>query len=83
MSLLPHLSVVAECSRSSFAFVSISSVQVRIFLLPAMPTRVATGKSRLMRAGFHIGTHRKLKVASLKYLLGLQHFVILIHESNV
>jgi hypothetical protein len=44
---------LAECSRSSFALV-VFCVQVRsCFLLPMMPTRVDSGKSKLMRDGFH------------------------------
>jgi hypothetical protein len=49
---------LAERSRSSFAFVPISYVHVRIFLLPVMPTRAVSGKSKSMRVGFHTGTRR-------------------------
>jgi hypothetical protein len=34
-------------------------VQVRIFLFLLMLMRAASGKSRMMRARFHIGTHRR------------------------
>jgi hypothetical protein len=34
---------LAERCRSSFTFVSISYVHMRIFLLPVMPTRAASG----------------------------------------
>jgi hypothetical protein len=48
---------LAEHSRSSCTFVSISCVQVRIFLLLTMPTRAVSERSRPMRAGFPTGTH--------------------------
>jgi hypothetical protein len=49
---------LAEHSRLSFALV-ISCVQVRIyFLLPAMPTRVVSGRSKPVRVGPHTGIHR-------------------------
>jgi hypothetical protein len=49
---------LAERSRSSFALV-VFCVQVRnCFLLPAMPTRAVSGKSKLMRAGLRTGTLR-------------------------
>jgi hypothetical protein len=51
-----------EHSRSSFAFVSIFYVQVRIFLLSMMPMRATNGKSRLMRAGFRTRTRRRRSV---------------------
>jgi hypothetical protein len=44
---------LAERNHSSFAL-AIFYVQVRnCFLLPAMPTRVASGKSKPMRVGLH------------------------------
>jgi hypothetical protein len=53
----PWISLV-ECSRSSFALV-VFCVQVRnCFLLPAMPTRVVSGKSKPMRDGLRIGILR-------------------------
>jgi hypothetical protein len=53
-----HIGALAECSYSSFALV-VSCVQVRIFfLLPAMPTRNASGRSKRMRVGCHSGIHR-------------------------
>jgi hypothetical protein len=49
---------LAEHSRSSFALV-VFYVQVRrCFLLPAMPMRVVSGKSKPMRAGLHNGILR-------------------------
>jgi hypothetical protein len=59
---------LAVRSLSSFTFFSISCVQVRIFLLPPMPMSDASGKSRLMRAGFHTMTQR-LRVAEEGILL--------------
>jgi hypothetical protein len=53
----PWISLV-ERSRSSFALV-VFCVQVRnYFLLPAMPTRVVSGKSKLMRDGLCTGILR-------------------------
>jgi hypothetical protein len=49
---------LAERSRSSFALFA-SYVQVRIcFLLPAMPMRAVSGRSKLMRVGRRTGTLR-------------------------
>jgi hypothetical protein len=49
---------LAERSRSSFALV-VSYVQVRIyFLLPAIPTRVVSGRSKPIRVGLHTGILR-------------------------
>jgi hypothetical protein len=49
---------LVEHSLSSFALV-VSYVQVRsCFLLPVMPTRVASGRSKLMRVLHHIGILR-------------------------
>jgi hypothetical protein len=49
---------LAERSRSSFAL-AIFCVQVRnCFLLPAMPTRVASGKSKPPRVGLRTGIPR-------------------------
>jgi hypothetical protein len=53
-----HIGALAECSYSSFALV-VSCVQVRIFfLLPVMPTRNDSGRSKQMRVGCHTGIHR-------------------------
>jgi hypothetical protein len=47
---------LAKRSRSSFALV-VFCVQVRnCFLLPAMPTRVVSGKSKPMKVGLCTGT---------------------------
>jgi hypothetical protein len=55
--LSPWISL-AERSRSSFALV-VFYVQVRnCYLLPTMPTRVVSGKFKLMRVGLHTGTLR-------------------------
>jgi hypothetical protein len=49
---------LAEHSGSSFALV-VFCVQVRnCFLLPVMPMRVVSGKSKLMRDGLRTGTLR-------------------------
>jgi hypothetical protein len=49
---------LAERSHSSFALI-VFSVQVRkCFLLLAMPTRVVSGKSKLMRVGLRTGILR-------------------------
>jgi hypothetical protein len=49
---------LAERGRSSFALV-VSCVQVRIcFLLPAMPMRVVSGRSKPVRVGPRTGIHR-------------------------
>jgi hypothetical protein len=49
---------LAKCSRLSFALV-VFCVQVRnCFLLPAMPTRVVSGKSKPMRDGLRTGILR-------------------------
>jgi hypothetical protein len=61
---------LAECSRSSFTFISIFCVKVSIFLLPAMPMRAASGKFRLMRVRFCTGTHRCRSVDEGHSLLG-------------
>jgi hypothetical protein len=61
---------LAERSRSNFAFVSIFFVQVRIFLLSAMPMRVASGKFRPTRAGFCTGTRMHRLVDEGHSLLG-------------
>jgi hypothetical protein len=45
-------------------------VQVRIFLLPAMPMRVGSRRSRLMMAGFYTGTHRCRSFEEAHSLLG-------------
>jgi hypothetical protein len=46
-------------------------VQVRIFpLLPAMPTRAGSGRSRPMRARFPTGTRRCRSVEEAHSLLG-------------
>jgi hypothetical protein len=50
------LSVVAQA-----LLLYIYYLQVRIFPFSAMPMRAASGKSRLTRAGFHTGTHRRLE----------------------
>jgi hypothetical protein len=50
---------VAKHSRSSFALVVVSGVQVRIFLLrPVALMRATSERSRPMRAWFPTGTHR-------------------------
>jgi hypothetical protein len=50
--------ILAERSRSSFAL-AIFCVQVRnCFLLLVMPTRVVSGKSKLMWVGHHTGILR-------------------------
>jgi hypothetical protein len=59
---------LAEYSCSSFDFVSIFCVQVRVFLLSAMPMRAASGKFRPMRARFRTRIHR-LRVAEEVILL--------------
>jgi hypothetical protein len=41
--------------------VYIYCVKVRIFPLPVMPMRAASGKSRPIRAGFRTGTHHRLE----------------------
>jgi hypothetical protein len=49
---------LAECSRSSFALV-VFCVQARnCFLLPVMPRRVVSGKSKPMRDGLRTGILR-------------------------
>jgi hypothetical protein len=49
---------LAERSHSSFA-ISVFYVQVsNCFLLPAMPTRIVSGKSKSMRVGFRTGILR-------------------------
>jgi hypothetical protein len=59
---------LAKYSRSDFALVYLCCVQVRIFLLLAMPMRAASGKSRLLRDGFRTVTHR-LRVADERHSL--------------
>jgi hypothetical protein len=63
---------LAERSRSSFALVVLFiCVQVRIFLLlPAMPTRAVSGRSRLRRAEFPTGTRRCMSSEEVHSLLG-------------
>jgi hypothetical protein len=61
----------SERSRSSFALVVLFiCVQVRIFLLPATPTRAVSGRSRPRRAGFPTGTHRCRSSEEAHSLLG-------------
>jgi hypothetical protein len=53
----PWISLV-ECSHTSLALV-VSYMQVRIcFLLPAMPMRVVSGRSKPMRVGLRTGILR-------------------------
>jgi hypothetical protein len=60
-------------SRSRFCFYGFYfvCVQVRIFLLlPATPTRVVSGRFRLMRVGFSTRTHRCRSSEEAHSLLG-------------
>jgi hypothetical protein len=64
---------LVERSRSSFCFYDFCfiCVQVEIFLLlPAMPTRAISGRSRLMRAGFSTGTRRCRSYEEAHSLIG-------------
>jgi hypothetical protein len=61
---------LAEHSCSSFAFASILCVQVRIFLLPVISTRVVSGRSIPIRVGFLTGTCRHRSIDEGHSLLG-------------
>jgi hypothetical protein len=70
---------LVERSRSSFAFVSISYVQVRIFFLLMMLMRIASGKSRPMRAECCTGTCRR-RVAEEDIFLYSEESVLIMRE---